>query len=147
METTPWLWAVAIASGGLWFALNREKKLSKTTFGRISNFALYAVFGTALLYAPWGSWGTLVEGLGGLVGKVLSQTSVGKGLSTVLLLVAMAITAVDLAGRKKDKFARVGIVLMAILAASADGWLCHTVEKGFLGVNTATVALVQGLSH
>lgn len=143
-----WLWVVAIASGGVWFALKRENKLNKITIVRWINFVLFTLAMLSLLFAPWGSLGNIAEFLAWVVGSFLSLFGeVATGLAIAFFVVALVMTGIDLLGRKKDKVARFGVVIIPVLALVIGGPLGSAIENGVGSVGTGSASLVHSLSN
>lgn len=165
-----WLWLVAVSFIGMWIVLNRETKgirgkrrgkhggdeVSggiKHLIMRLINFALFTVGTLSLWLAPMGSWGNIAAIIARVFRAVLGWFGVhlfaGAPASTMafaLSLPLMLAIAIDLWGRRPDKVARFGLLVLVPLCLVAGGPLAGAVIDITTSMTSTSAAVLQNLS-
>ena len=100
----------------------------KATLLRLCNFTLFVLGTLSLWLAPMGSWGNIASLLAWLFGKVLGWVGAhwfaglpASGLAFALSIPLLGAIGLDLWGRKPDKVARFGLLVLVPMCLVAGG--------------------------
>lgn len=140
-----WLWLGVIVFGGVWFTLNREMggrggkggrgkggggEGAKGKILRWVNFALFVLAALSLWLAPMGSWGNIAAIIArafravlGWVGTHWMGGLAASNLAFALSIPLIVAIGLDLWGRKPDKIARFGLLVLVPMCLVAGGAL------------------------
>lgn len=166
-----WLWLVAFAAAGLWWAVNREgggkssgfasgaghgKSGGKSggkggggTFKRLLNFALWCIAIVALFHAPMFDT-YIAEIMAFIITKAMGLIGIGVpagAIAEIALWILLIAAGIDLKGARVDLVARAFIVAAPALALVSTGPLGDGVETALAQLNGGSVQVVQDLAH
>lgn len=160
-----WLWLCVIAFGGIWGVLQYEMSGGKGKgggkggggghgkFKRWINFALFTLWTMSLLLAPMGSWGNLAaimaRGFGAIFGWICGNWMPGVSASDLAFVLSLPVIVgilIDLWGRRPDRFARFGLILLVPLCLLAGGVLGNAVIDLTTSLTGTSAEVLQNLA-
>lgn len=167
-----WLWLVAVSFLGCWWVLNRETRGirgarrgkhgrggdevsggAKHLIMRLVNFALFTIGSLSLWLAPMGSWGNIAAIIARLFRAILGWFGVHLFAGAPASVMAFALSLplilailIDLWGRKPDKVARFGLLVLVPMCLVAGGPLAEAVIHLTTSLTATSATVLQNLS-